>query len=343
MVDAPHSKCGTARCVGSSPTGGTIILQIFINRLLIPFFYNKNSLGVEMNDPGSRVEVWSKTRSAEPVQLSDDLSIKNQRLLDPLASADFYFEFYDGKAQKVVVHEPGGAAKYELVANLNNPESGFHAKVVRNPETGHHVILIKGTDLVGRDEGAGPVAGAPKDAYQLAVAQYGCLTDQVLDAEKAYIEWLQKPEIASLEIIGYSIGSIPANYLASVYDAKASNVADLGVPGTGPGGGAKRWLAANFNTCAHGLFPGATGEFRDNLKANVVGLKLRMDAFGGPIGDAGDEFGARYILDTEDLNLLGVGHIPEVYANTVKEAFPQTPEVRTVETVRGPLFAPFKP
>lgn len=29
LVDAPHSKCGTARCVGSSPTGGTTLLTSF--------------------------------------------------------------------------------------------------------------------------------------------------------------------------------------------------------------------------------------------------------------------------------------------------------------------------
>lgn len=190
---------------------------------------------------------WSENRPETPASLPENLADKNVRLLNPFAAPDLYYELYDNAAERVTITDPQTkeTENYELVSNKNNPDSSSHFKVIRNPETGHYILIGKGMDLIGRDEGAGWL-GVLEDKNQHESAENGCITDQVLDGEKAYLELLQNPAVKSIEVIGYSIGSIPANYLASVYDAKTTNIADLGVPAP---------VDATFNTCAHGLFP----------------------------------------------------------------------------------------
>ncbi|HBR68889.1 MAG TPA: hypothetical protein DEA55_05890 [Rhodospirillaceae bacterium] len=267
-----------------------------------------------------QIKKWSETRTASPVALPENLATKNVRTLNPLAAPDLYYELYDNAAVKVKITDPKtiDVQRYELKSNINNPNSSAHFKVLKSPETGHHILIAKGMDLPGRDEGAGK-SGFIEDLKQQDSAEdNGCITDQILDAEQAYLNLLQNPEVKSIEVIGYSIGSIQANYLASVYGAKVTNIADLGVPGTGWDSGYQKFMAENFNTCAHGLFPGAYGNFADNLNKNVVGLELRMDTMGGAVGGVGTRFGKTIVLDEKDINLMGIGHVPLVYAETAR-------------------------
>lgn len=291
-----------------------------------------------MTEPveGNRITPWSESRSEAPVEVPADLADKNIRILNPLGAPDLYFELYDKAALTVNIQGPDDdePATYELVRNINDAESGFHAKVIRNPETGHYVLLSKGMDMPGRDEGSG-VMGFSDDIGDLKLQSLQtCISDQVLAAEQAYLELLQDPDVKSLEIIGYSIGSIPANYYAAVYDAKTTNIADLGVPGSVENS-TQNFLAHTFNWCGNGFFPGVHGEFETNLNENVVGLELRADAMGGTLGSAGNRYGKQIVLDENDLNLLGAAHVPEVYAATVVEHFPDTPQTETVTA--GPM------
>ncbi len=287
-----------------------------------------------------KIKPWSEARSEEPVVLSDGLADKNVRILNPLAAPDLYFELYDNAAKRVTITDPqtNESQNYELVENINNPETSSHFKVIKNTETGHHILIGKGMDLVGRDEGAGRIAGVIEDLDQQGSAEdEGCVTGQVLDGEKAYLELLQSPDVKSIEVIGYSIGSIPANYLASVYDAKVTNIADLGVPGSEFDA---EPTSENFNVCAHGLFPGAHGEFKTNLNENVVGLALRLDTMGGSLGGVGTRFGKQIVLDENDVNLMGIGHVPEVYADSARELH-QAPETETTEALKVDTWKPF--
>lgn len=292
-----------------------------------------------------KITPWSENRNDGPVELPPELAAKNTAELNPLAAPQFYAELYDRNAGKITVTDPetGSAQKYELVQNINNPDSSFHAKIVANPETGHHIIFMKGMDLPGRDEGAGELSGPWKDNNGRVASSYGCVSDQVLDAEKAYLELLQDPDVKSISVVGYSIGAIPANYLASVYDVKVTNIADLGVPGTGSSFvlGLRGSLTRTFDVCSNGLFPGAAGDFKNNLDENVTGLVLRADGFGGQIGAVGKEFGNQITLDEDGLNPLGAAHIPQVYADTIADRFSDAPDVEATATSQNSQFKPF--
>lgn len=292
------------------------------------------------------IKAWSETRSEEPVVLPEELGDKNIRLLNPLGAPDLYFELYDNAAKQVTITDSktNETETYELVANINNPDTSSHFKVIKNPDTGHHVLIGKGMDLpVIKDEGAGRFNGMYEDLWQQENAEDdGCITGQVLDGEAAYLELLQDPSVKSIEVIGYSIGTIPANYLASVYDAKITNIADLGVPHTGrdEAFGLQKWTAENFNVCAKGMFPGAHGQFKDNLNQNTVGLELRADAMGGSIGGVGMRFGQQIILDKDELNIAGAAHVPQVYADSARELH-DAPETTMIEKLQVDNWKPF--
>lgn len=280
------------------------------------------------------IQPWSTTRPDGPVDLPSDLADKNARLLNPLAAPDLYYELYDNAASKVVIKDPetGQETNYELVKNVNNSESGFHAKIIKNPETGHHILIAKGMDMPFRDEGGGTF-GFRDDLGDLDEAQtHGCITDQVVAAEAIYLELLQDSDIKTIEMIGYSIGSIPANYMSSIYSVPTTNIADLGTP--------ERIMSSVFDACAHGLFPGAHGEFKTNLDNNVIGLELRLDAAGGWLGGAGPRHGKRIALDQDSLNPIGFAHIPDIYATSAREQH-NAPETTVTETLKKDTWKPF--
>ena len=244
--------------------------------------------------------------------------------------------------KEVVVKDPSSPTEenYELVANINHEASSSHFKVIKNSETGHYMMLAKGMDLPGRDEGAGKL-GAIDDLAQRDLADaFGCITNQVMAAEMLYLVLLENPDVKSIEVVGYSIGTIPANYLASVYDAEVTNIADLGVPNTGYDQKVQNWLSKQFDTCANGLFPGVHGEFEKNLNENVVGLKMRADVMGGALGGVGKEYGEQIVLDKGDLNWAGAAHVPEVYAKAATENFPETPQVETTQQLQTDTWKP---
>lgn len=274
---------------------------------------------------------WSTTRSESPPRLPSEMADKNVRIVNPLSVPDIYYEFYDRAAESVRISDPVSETSeiYELVENLNDPESGYHAKIIRNPETAHYIILNKGMDMPLRDEGAGSFGFAQDISDLKASSLQTCISDQVIAAEEAFLSVLQDPEVQSLEVVGYSIGAIPANYQAAVYGAKVTNIADLGVPGSVEES-TQNLLASTFNWCSNGFFPGTHGEFGENLNNNIIGLKMRADVMGGGFGGVGQEFGRQIVLDEETLEIKGLAHVPEVYAQTVRENFPQTPEAETV-------------
>ena len=107
-----------------------------------------------------------------------------------------------------------------------------------------------------------------------------------------------------------------------------------GVPGSNEES-TQNFLAHTFNWCGNGFFPAVHGEFETNLNENVVGLELRADTMGGTLGGVGHRYGERIVLDEGNLNVMGLAHVPEVYADTVRENFPDTPQTETVTA--GPM------
>ena len=280
----------------------------------------------------SRVMPWSQERPDGPTELPEELADKNSRILNPLATPDLYYEFYDKAATEVIIkHSDSDVSEtYKLVDNINDAESGFHAKIIHNPDTGHYVMLNKGMDMPGRDEGSGKI-GFSKDIGDLkGQSLQACISDQVLAAESAYLDLLQDPNVKSLEVVGYSVGSIPANYQASVYGAEVTNIADLGVSGSDEGS-MQNFLAHTFNWCGNGFSPGASGEFGKNLEDNVVGLSIRADAMGGFIGSVGNKYGEQIVLDRDGFQITGAAHVPEFYADAARELH-DAPETTTVDS-----------
>lgn len=247
--------------------------------------------------------------------------------------------------------EDGEQTKYQLVANINDPESGFHAKVIMDPDTSHYVLLVKGMDMPGRDEGAGSSGFLSDIGDMKNQSLQTCISDQVMFSEKTFLDLLENPKVKSLEVVGYSIGSIPANYYASVYGAQVTNIADLGVPGTDINGRmstqqlfASVGTSLGFNWCSNGFFPGAHGEFKENLDNNVVSLELRADVMANDLGRVGTKYGTQIVLDSDNLDLMGLGHVPEIYANAIEARDQSVSKTETTKTLSTdnwkPLNAP---
>lgn len=89
-------------------------------------------------------------------------------------------------------------------------------------------MLYKGMDLPGRNEGCGRT-GFIEDGRTAFQAKMGQLNQQTAPAEAAFLEIRNNPQVESMEVVGYSIGSLHMNYLAAKHDAVGTVIADMGM------------------------------------------------------------------------------------------------------------------
>ena len=287
---------------------------------------------------------WSATRTNAPVQLPEELAAKNVRLLDPLIAADLYTEFFENNAETVKITYPdtGNVEIYDQIANLRNHESGTHIQVIGNQETQHYIMLVKGMDAPAKEKNVILKAGEPLADFieNNRATSFACIGESVLNAEDFYLGILTG-HAKTTEVIGYSIGTIPTNYLAAAYGAKVTNIADLGLPDSD----LRRLLSDCFNMCSDGKLPPATGKFAENMDENVIGLNMKMDVVSRTIlGHSCERRGKQITLDENNPDYrVMFSSSPSHFVEAIKKIAPDTQNVETVTTLKKAQIFPLPP
>lgn len=228
---------------------------------------------------------------------------QNLRMIEPLAAPEAYYNHFDGGQNTLrIPHADGSSAEYRLHTRHDFRGSSMSAVVLRNPDNGHAIIMFKGADLPGRNEGAGRMGfvGDVRVAFQ---SRRGEENHQTRDAEQAFLTTARDPQIRSLEMVGYSIGSIHANYMAARHGAVGTNMADMGL--------AQGVLTHAFNERSEGR-PVPVDQIDQTMRENIVSLGMRADFL--PRQFAGSEpRGSVVVLDQDSIRLGGAAHVPYFY------------------------------
>lgn len=240
---------------------------------------------------------------------------KNVSLLEPLAVPRFYADiFYDREASVETMYKSGKKARFDVIEQFSDPDTSFRAVLMQNPQDGHGVLVFKGMEFPGYDEGAGRL-GFLDDIKTIVLHKMGYHTEQGKNAVAAYDKIIASDRIETLEVVGYSMGTIFASHLAATRGAKGTNIAELG------------FKAGN-----------------DNEPDNITSLLLRGDLI-TRAGRVGDRIWNNLVLDGDRSicvpftkacmavpYLPGIAHDARVYASEAERrmipaAIPATPGV----------------
>jgi hypothetical protein len=175
----------------------------------------------------------------------------------PLLAPALYAQHFGRRRRNAVtLPNPGHPPfVFRKISQLSDTASGFRADAMLDARTGHAVIIYKGMDVPFRDEGNGRL-GFLRDAFTALEAKLqGGPNNQTKFAERIYRRTAADPRVKSLEIIGFSLGSLHANHIAAKYGARATVLSDLGL-------GAHD-MAGDFNRAA--------------LAQNITSLRMDLD------------------------------------------------------------------
>lgn len=231
---------------------------------------------------------------------------KNQAKIEPLYAPELYARHFDGKENRIAIGMRDGSQRtYDFHKRIDDPSSSFAATVMLDKTSGHAIIMYKGMDLPGRNEGSGRT-GFLKDYETARAASQGHDNAQTGAAEKVYLDTLQDPDVKSLEIVGYSIGSLHLNYMAAKYGAKGTTIADMGIP--------DQVLSSVYNKAAGSSQPlHSLDEMNAGMRDRVTSLKKEWD-FIPASHAASPPRGQVLTLDRGNWSMfLGIAHIPQVY------------------------------
>ncbi|MDB5492601.1 MAG: hypothetical protein JWO78_2450 [Micavibrio sp.] len=186
--------------------------------------------------------------------------------INPLAAPALYSLHYGKKHQDsvtVLAHD-GSLMALEKLAHLEDKRTGFYADVMIDRSQGHAVILYKGMDVPFKNEGNGRT-GFLRDAFTAAQSLItGAKNWQTPFAEKIYLDTINNPDVKSVEVVGFSLGTLHANYIAAKYGVKGTVLADLGI--------ANRGLKNIFNDNARDV-----DAAKNHLKNNLTDLRMELD------------------------------------------------------------------
>lgn len=244
---------------------------------------------------------------------------KNHKKLEPLYMPELYARHFDGHENNITVAYEGSdePQTFELLKRFDDPATSFSGVVMLNKADGHAVILYKGMDLPGRDEGSGR-AGFIKDFEGVRQAQKGQINMQTAPAEKLYLETLGSPGIRTLEIVGYSIGSQYLNYMAARHGAKGTAIADMGISDNVLNEAVKS-RAADPDMSQYSL-PEITAQMRQGITVlHLSADKLPKWFAAGPSRgtiidlDAAHASGGKRSLKDWFSDRAAIAHIPQIY------------------------------
>ena len=222
--------------------------------------------------------------------------------INPLTAPALYSRHFGAKREDTIttVNRDGQLMKLEMLSHLDDPKSGFYGDVMIDKATGHAIILYKGMDVPLRNEGNGRT-GFLRDAFVAAQTWFtGARNMQTPFAEKLYLDTRKNPDVKSVEVIGFSLGTLHANYIAAKYGVPATVLADLGIGDKG--------LRSIFNKSAAN-----DAEIAEkNLKNNLTVLRMGMDMV--PLFGAGPHRGTVIDLDTGRApDASGITHLASIY------------------------------
>jgi hypothetical protein len=224
---------------------------------------------------------------------------KQRASIDPLRVPALYDDLFYGRRNDPLAAIEVDGARFRPYKEIDDPDSGLQGFVLIDEASRHALILFKGMDRPFAEHGG--LGGVFTDLGGVLAAKFGTGNSQFPSADGAYTEALCDERIESIELVGYSMGSQIANYLAVKYGARGVVFGDMGLDAT-----LLKRHAAN----------GDAEAARRRAREHIVSLALSGDLLVKMFG-VGDVMGTVVELPG---GLAGVFHQPEVYANAANAA-----------------------
>jgi hypothetical protein len=224
---------------------------------------------------------------------------KQRSAIDPLRVPALYDALFYGRRSDPLAAIEVDGARLRPYKEIDDPDTGLQGFVLLDEASRHALILFKGMDRPFAEHGG--LGGVFTDLGGVLAAKFGTGNSQFPRADNAYTEALCDTRIESIELVGYSMGSQIANYLAVKYGARGVVFGDMGLDAT-----LLKRYAANGN-------PEAA---RQQAREHIVSLALSGDLLVKMFG-VGDVVGTVVELPG---GLAGVFHQPEIYANAANAA-----------------------
>jgi hypothetical protein len=235
---------------------------------------------------------------------------KNTAKLDPLFTAAFYGAHFDGgKTNIVAPYKDQSNQSFDFVGRIDHQVSSLAASIFFNKADNHAVLFFKGTDLpIIRNEGSGRIMGFLRDIKAIFQSRAGKISGQINEAENIYQQILEDPRFDSVEIVGYSVGSQPLNFLAAKHGAVGTAIADMGIH--------PLVLSQNFQG------DGSEMPMKDQMQKRVSVLHLAWDKL-PKLFSAGESVGTLISLDNGKNDFAALIHVPQIYAAKARAFTPK--------------------
>jgi hypothetical protein len=272
-------------------------------------------------------------------------SDKNRRLFNALYAPELYTRHFSEKQDSITLAQSTESGhqtwRFETLDEVDNNDTGLRASVMLDRSTGHAIVLYKGMDMPLRDEGNGRFAFLKDAKTAIQSWMNDGENQQTKQAEQLYLDTLNNPAVKSVEVIGFSLGTLHANYVTAKYDAKSTVLADLGM--------SKDGLTKIFNERARNdpsLESDANfslDSLQQNMSENMTVLRLKADLVPALFGE-GPSRGTIIDLDKGRYpDVAGMSHLSEIYnrsARGVEEETRTTTVTMQQEPVRMMSLSP---
>jgi hypothetical protein len=230
-------------------------------------FLNKNPDNVFSKVLAAIAGFFFKEGSVEFPPVAEEmkplLAERASKQIDPLHAAKLYTDaFIKGEPpQNLTTHYAGSNQPVALTLqkSVNDPETGFRGAIYRDAN-GHAITLYGGMDILRSVDMQDIATMAQAKLMKQGVNQ------QTGPAQELYLEAVRTSE--SAEIVGYSLGAMLTNDAAARLGAKATTIADIGLPDVKDTNGKSMYSEAHIK----------------NIHDNVTVLKIANDLYHGKAG-----------------------------------------------------------
>lgn len=222
---------------------------------------------------------------------------KQQSRLDPLLAPIVYTRHFYGTRQDAGQPIALDDKVWVDYRDFSDPSTGLDGSVLLDRDSGHALVMFKGMDRMMVE--GGPL-GMLTDLVQVLGAKFGGANDQMPAAERAYLQTLCDPQVNTVEVIGYSLGSQSANLVAVRWGATGTVFGNMGI---------------DADRLAQGLAQSPARSTRASVDSRLTVLSLGGDVLVRMFG-VGEEIGRRVDLPGAAMGML---HDPEVYAQAASQ------------------------
>lgn len=267
------------------------------------------------------------------------LESKNRRLFNALAAPELYTRHFTEKQDNIAMRQGIGLSRknwqFETLSEVDNKDTGLRASVMIDRTTGHAIVLYKGMDSPLQDEGNGRFAFL-KDAKTAIQSWFNDGTNQqTKQAEQLYLDTLNNPDVKTVEVIGFSLGTLHANYVTAKYDAKSTVLADLGL--------SKDGLTKIFNERARNDEGFSLSSLKKNMAENMTVLRLKADIVPALFGE-GPSRGKVIDLDKGNYpDIKGLSHLSSIYNRWSQDLDEELTISAQAPRPQAPSFPAFAP